>query len=177
MGLRSAALTSRAAYWSSWADCLEMIAARNPGVADMIVTEMGQADAGFHVSGASEVREQLVEQCSSGTCELDCAHQASEWTNDMWASQVMGGNTRRPKQCMRICSARQIWPRLSPPSFDPVRGFDPVTRRPDVRGPLHVLPCEPGVQDRLVFVQGVAAASPLASLASFLPQLPVWPST
>ena len=22
--------------------------------------------------------------------------------------------------------------------------FDPVTRRPDVRGPLHVLPCEPG---------------------------------
>ena len=47
--------------------------------------------------------------------------------------------------------------------------FDPVTRRPDVRGPLHVFPCEPGVQDRLFFVQGVAAASPLAFLASFLP--------
>ena len=60
MGLRSAALTSRAAYWSSLADCLEMVAARNPGVADMIVTEMGQADAGFHVCGASEVREQLM---------------------------------------------------------------------------------------------------------------------
>ena len=25
---------------------------------------------------------------NGGTCELDCAHQASEWTNDMWASQV-----------------------------------------------------------------------------------------
>ena len=37
------------AYWSSWADCLEMIAARNPGVADLIVTEIGQAEAGFHV--------------------------------------------------------------------------------------------------------------------------------
>ena len=60
LGLRSASSTSRAACWFSWADCLEMIAARNPGVADMIVTEMGQADAGFHVSGASEVREQLV---------------------------------------------------------------------------------------------------------------------
>ena len=62
----------------------------------MIVTEMGQADGGFHVSGASEVREQLVlgsMLLNGGTCELDCA-QASEWTNDMWASQVMGGNTR-----------------------------------------------------------------------------------
>ena len=69
---------------------------------------------------------------NGGTGEQDCAHQASEWTNDMWASQVMGGNTRRPKLCMRIC------------------------------GPLHVLPCEPKVQDGLFFVQGVAA-SPLAS--------------
>ena len=49
-----------------------------------------------------------------GTCELDCPHQASEWTNDKWASQVMGGNTRRPKLCMRICSAR-LSGRLSPP--------------------------------------------------------------
>ena len=38
--MRSAVLTSGAAYWSSWADCLEMIAARNPSVADMIVTQM-----------------------------------------------------------------------------------------------------------------------------------------
>ena len=50
---------SRAA-WSSWADCSEMIASRNPGVADMFVTKMGQADAGFHVGGGFEVREQLV---------------------------------------------------------------------------------------------------------------------
>ena len=60
MGLRSAVLTSGAAYWSSWADCLEMIAARNPSVADMIVTQMDHEDAGFHVSGAAQVREQLV---------------------------------------------------------------------------------------------------------------------
>ena len=56
----TAPLTSWAACWSSWADCLEMIAARNPGVADLIVTEMGQAEAGFHVAGASQAREQLV---------------------------------------------------------------------------------------------------------------------
>ena len=30
-----------------------MISARNPNVADMIVSEMGHADAGFHVDGAS----------------------------------------------------------------------------------------------------------------------------
>ena len=41
-------------------DCLEMIAARNPSVADMIVTKMDHEDAGFHVSGAAQVREQLV---------------------------------------------------------------------------------------------------------------------
>ena len=60
MGLRCAELTSGAAYWSSWADCLEMIAARNPSVADMIVTQMNHEDAGFHVFGAAQVREQLV---------------------------------------------------------------------------------------------------------------------
>ena len=37
-----------------------MIAAKNPSVADMIVTQMDHEDAGFHVSGAAQVREQLV---------------------------------------------------------------------------------------------------------------------
>ena len=72
MVLRSAALISGEAYLSSWADCLEMISARNPDVADMIVTEMGQADAGFHVSGASEVREQLVRVRFNYTGECRC---------------------------------------------------------------------------------------------------------
>ena len=58
--LCKAGLLLGTACWSSWADCLEMIAARNPGVADLIVTEMGQAEAGFHVAGASQAREQLV---------------------------------------------------------------------------------------------------------------------
>ena len=63
-----------------------------------------------------------------------------------------------------------VWPRLSPPEQALIRSQG----GPMSGVPLHVLPCEPGVQDRLVFVQGVAA---LASLASFLPQLPGWPST
>ena len=37
-----------------------MIAARNPSVADMIVTQMNHEDAGFHESGAAQVRQQLV---------------------------------------------------------------------------------------------------------------------
>ena len=41
-----------------------------------------------------------------GTCGQDCAHQASEWTNDMWASQIMGGNMRQLKWCTRMCSSR-----------------------------------------------------------------------
>ena len=164
-------------HWSSWADCLEMIAARNPGVADMIVTEMGQADAGFHVSGASEVREQLVR----------VGFNAPQWW-DLRAGLRPPGQRVDERhvgipghgwqhEATEAVHAHSVQHDCLATSFSARTSFDPVTRRPDVRGPLHVLPCEPGVQDRLVFVQGVAAASPLASLASFLPQLPVWPST
>ena len=75
----------------------------------MIVTEMGQAEAGFHVAGASQAREQLVRAGFNAPhwreLRAGLRHQASEWTNDMWASQVMGGNMRQLKQCTRIWSA------------------------------------------------------------------------
>ena len=82
----------------------------------MIVTEMGQADAGFHVSGASEVREQLMRVGFNAPqwWDLRAGLRPPGQRVDERQVQVMGGNTRRPKLCMRICSAR-LSGRLSPP--------------------------------------------------------------
>ena len=48
------------------------------------------------------------------TCEQDCAHQATQWTNDSWASQVMGG-TGGDRSCTRTARAL-IWSQGGPMS-------------------------------------------------------------
>ena len=37
LSLRSAIREAPAAYWASWADCLAMVRARHPGLANLIV--------------------------------------------------------------------------------------------------------------------------------------------
>ena len=112
---------------------LEMTAARNPSLADLILTKMGQAEAGFHVAGASQAREQLVRAGFNAPHWGDLAglRPPGEWTNDMWASQVMGGNMRQLKRCTRNLFSTTLSVRAS---------IDQVTRWPRVRGPVHVLP-------------------------------------
>ena len=62
MGLRSAVLTSGAAYWASWADSLHMIEQRHPAVANQILHELTHhQEAGFHVAAASIAREELIQ--------------------------------------------------------------------------------------------------------------------
>ena len=92
-----------------------------------------------------------------------CADQAREWTDDTWVSQSWVA-TRGDRSC--ACASVQHDHLAT--SLSARTSFDAVTRWPDVRGPLHVLSCEPGVQDRLFLVQVVASVSPLASLAPFL---------
>ena len=101
MGLRSAVLTSGAAYLSSWADCLEMTAARIPSVADMIVTQMDQEDAGFHVSGAAQVREQLVRTGfdAPNWQAFRAALRPPGQSVDERQVGITGGNMRRRRQC------------------------------------------------------------------------------
>ena len=89
-----------------------------------------------------------------GTCEQDCArgipghrwqHEATEAVHShLFSTTICHVSLRQNKQALIRSQGG-----------------------PD-RGPLHLFPCEPGVQDRLFFVQGVAVAS-LASFASFLP--------
>lgn len=45
LGLRSGTRLSVAAYWASWADCLPMIVARNPGIATKILSSLERSNA------------------------------------------------------------------------------------------------------------------------------------
>ena len=61
LGLRSAVLTTNAAFWSSWADSLQMIQSRHPSVAGQILHELSHRNtAGFHVAAAGAAREELM---------------------------------------------------------------------------------------------------------------------
>ena len=41
LGLRSAVRVAPAAYWASWADCLAMVRARHPRLANLVVDALG----------------------------------------------------------------------------------------------------------------------------------------
>ena len=61
LGLRSAILTTNAAFWSSWADTLQMIQSRHPSVAGQILHELSHRNtAGFHVASVGAAREELM---------------------------------------------------------------------------------------------------------------------
>ena len=51
LGLRSATLLARPAFWASWADCLEMIHQRHPTVCARIVDALHAQHPSFHLDG------------------------------------------------------------------------------------------------------------------------------
>ena len=51
LGLRSASLLSRAAYWASWADSLQMVQQRHPAVSHQILRSLHDPNPHFHLSG------------------------------------------------------------------------------------------------------------------------------
>ncbi len=53
LGLRSAARTAPAAHWASWADCLPMIQARHPGLAERLVGALDDEAGGQSASAIS----------------------------------------------------------------------------------------------------------------------------
>ena len=60
LGLRSAVRTSPSAFWASWADCLLIISARHPAVADMIIRELVGHPVTPCLSAASRIARDLV---------------------------------------------------------------------------------------------------------------------
>ena len=61
LGLRSAPRVSPAAYWSSWADCLQTTALRQPAVAEQLTIALSNGEAGSYLGSAVAARDRLVE--------------------------------------------------------------------------------------------------------------------
>ena len=59
VGLRSAEVTARAAFWSSWADCMPMIHARHSAVSTLVIQQLPDGNGGFHVGGLAACEQQL----------------------------------------------------------------------------------------------------------------------
>ena len=59
VGLRSAEVTARAAFWSSWADCMPMIHARHSAVSTLVIQQLSDGNGGFHVGGLAACEQQL----------------------------------------------------------------------------------------------------------------------
>ena len=53
-------VTSRPAYWSSWADCLGMVQQRHPAVSRRIVHALNAHHPGFHLAGVRASRAHLT---------------------------------------------------------------------------------------------------------------------
>ena len=96
---------------------------------------------------------------NGGTCEQDCP--PGQRVDERHVGIPGHGRQHEATEVVHAhLFSTTIWPRLSPPEQALIRSQG----GPMSGVPVHVLPCERGVQ---FFVQG--AASPLASLASFLP--------
>ena len=51
LGLRSASLLSKAAFWASWADSLQMVQQRHPAVSHQILRDLHDQNPNFHLAG------------------------------------------------------------------------------------------------------------------------------
>ena len=172
MGRRSAVLTSGAAYWSSSVDCLEMIAARNPSVADPDGPRGCRVPCVWRSSGARTVGEnwfrrsrwqalraflrppgQRLDERQIGTPGHGWQHEATEAVH----AHLLGTT---------------IWPRLAPEERALIRSQG---------GPMSGVPfrCFPVARESRIESSSfrVLVLRRLWLLLRFLPQLPVWPSS
>ena len=83
LGLRSAPRVSKAAYWSSWAECVQTTAKRQPAVAEQLVAALTNREPGRHLESAVESRERL----------LDAGFLAPVWRD------FTGDHSPRPGRC------------------------------------------------------------------------------
>ena len=52
-------MTGRAAFWSSWADCMPMIHARHSAVSTLVIQQLSDGNGGFHLGGLAACEQQL----------------------------------------------------------------------------------------------------------------------
>ena len=119
LGLRSATLLSRPAYWSSWADCLQMVQQRHPTVCAHIVDALHAQHPSFHLAGVRASGEHLA---AAGFHALSWQELAAgarpeqlQWDEDMEPGLPRHGWQRRATEPVHgLLVEGTIRPRLSP---------------------------------------------------------------
>ena len=102
VGLRSAEVTARAAFWSSWADCMPMIHARHPAVSTLVIRQLSDGDVGCHVGALAACQQHLRREGVSGSwVERSGRRFASRGAARRRANRGVhqGGSMRRQRRC------------------------------------------------------------------------------
>ena len=171
MGLRSVPRVSPAAYWSSWADCLQTTVLRQPTVAEQLTTALSNGEAGSYLGSAVAARDRLVEAGFQAPVWADLTGNKSARPRGGNFDDVEPGTRPGWQQVSSMLLeerfvSNSLWPRLTPQRKALFRSQG---------GPMasvHLLPDNSTQQVR-----------PSAFRHLWLPpsrnctQLPVWPAT
>ena len=176
MGLRSAPRVSPSAYWSSWADCLQTTASRQPVVAEQLTTALSNREAGSYLGSAVASRDRLLEAGfpAPGWGDLTADNPPRPRRSNL--DQVEPGT--RPgwqKESSLTLEERlvsdSLWPRLTPQRRALFRSQGgPMTSVPYTCFPI-APHCRFDPQPFRVLLLRRLSPSPDCSL------LPVWPAT
>ena len=148
LGLRSAPRVSKAAYWSSWAECVQTTAKRQLAVAEQLVAALTNQEPGRHLESTVESRERL----------LDAGFRAPVWrdfTGDHPSPHALDDAEPGSRLGWQQVSSNGLWPRLSPQSTALFRSQG----RPSASVPYTCFPIAPHWSTLSRFVSCCCAAS------------------
>ena len=173
LGLRSAPRVSEAAYWSSWADCVQTTAKRQPAVAEQLVAALMNREPGRHLESAVESRERLLEHLFGEISQVTTPHALDEaiWTMQNQGPD-MGGNRCPPWHWRNALSEMACGP-ASLPNPEHCSAHKEGLWRVCFTLVSPLLPTAGSTHNRSCLV----VASLLAASSLHLSQLPVWLAT
>ena len=119
LGLPSAPRVSPAAYWSSWADCLQTTALREPAVAEQLTTALSNGEGGSYLGSAVAARDRLVEAGFQAPVWADLtvnnlARPRGGNFDDVEPGTRPGWQQQSPLLLEERFVSDSLWPRLTP---------------------------------------------------------------
>ena len=158
LGLRTAARSSCAAHWASWADSLPIIQKRHTAEARLIIAQLTDQSDGLHLSGATFSRERLLDVSSAVPTRVQIA-------DGLHPGQPQGRGARcaSPVAILRVPGCGRVflhpWRGNAPHRHS--AGVGEVSVRLACSHPLHLLPYFLADPFRRARVSGVASPPPL----------------